>query len=106
MRWGAARDAYEASLGDAALLRQLGIDTPDAPNVPWDDLPRRKQVEWLEGGRNNLYRRLAGEVEARNVETRMDWTPEQRRDTPPWHTEDVPRDQQIVRRTVPKKQHY
>jgi len=44
------------------------------------------------------YRRLAGEVEARNVQKRMDWTPEQRRETPPWATEDVPRDQQIVRR--------
>lgn len=44
------------------------------------------------------YHRTSGEVEARNVEARMDWTPEQRRETPPWHTEDVPRDQQIVRR--------
>ena len=45
-----------------------------------------------------MYRRVAGEVEARNVQHRMDMTPEQRRATPPWATEDVPRDQQIVRR--------
>lgn len=45
---------------------------------------------------HDQYRRLAGEVEARNVQHRMDWTPEQRRETPPWVTEDVPRDQQIV----------
>lgn len=45
----------------------------------------------------DTYRRLAGEVEARNVQTRMDMTAEDRRNTAPWHTEDVPRDKQIVR---------
>jgi hypothetical protein len=44
------------------------------------------------------YRRLAGEAEARNVETRLDFTPEQRRATPPWKTLDVPEDELIVRR--------
>lgn len=44
------------------------------------------------------YHRRAGEVEARNVQTRMDWDAAKRRETPPWHTEDVPRDEQIVRR--------
>lgn len=43
------------------------------------------------------YRRHAGEVEARNVQFRKDMTPEQRRASPPWTTEDVPREQQIVR---------
>lgn len=43
------------------------------------------------------YRRLGGEVEARNVETRRDFTPEERRSRPPWETQDVPDDQQIVR---------
>ena len=43
------------------------------------------------------YRRLAGEAEARNVQTRMDYTPEQRRATPPWDTLDVPEDELIVR---------
>ena len=43
------------------------------------------------------YRRLGGEVEARNVETRRDFTPEERRARPPWETQDVPDDQQIVR---------
>lgn len=44
-----------------------------------------------------LYRMLAGEVEARNVQRRMNMTPEERRANPPWTTEDVPQDQQIVR---------
>jgi len=43
------------------------------------------------------YRRLSGETEARNVQTRMNMTPEERRASPPWSTEDVPRDRQIVR---------
>jgi hypothetical protein len=42
------------------------------------------------------YRRLAGEVEARNVQTRLDMTPGQRREYAPWETEDVPREDQFV----------
>jgi hypothetical protein len=44
------------------------------------------------------YRRLAGEVEARNVQARRDMSMDERRARPPWETEDVPRDRQIVRR--------
>lgn len=43
------------------------------------------------------YRNLSGEVEARNVQTRRNMTPDQRRASPPWETEDTPRDRQIVR---------
>lgn len=43
------------------------------------------------------YQNLAGEVEARNVQSRMNMTPAERRATPPWETQDVPDDQQIVR---------
>jgi len=43
------------------------------------------------------YRRLAGEVEARNVETRTEWPPEALRETLPTRTQDVPDEQQIVR---------
>ena len=45
-----------------------------------------------------LYRRTAGEVEARNVQARRDFTKEERRRITPWETEDVPRAQQIVRK--------
>ena len=44
------------------------------------------------------YDRLAGEAESRNVETRIDWTPEQRRATPPWESLDVPEDELIYRK--------
>ena len=63
------------------LIEMYGLDKATTPRSP-----------------DRLYKNLAGEVEARNVQHRMDWTPEQRRETPPWATEDVPRDQQIVRR--------
>ena len=43
------------------------------------------------------YRRLAGEVDARNVQTRLNMTPDERRLSPPWKTQDVPDEQQIVR---------
>lgn len=45
----------------------------------------------------DLYVRKAGEVEARNVQERMEMTPEQRRQTPLSETEDVARDQQIIK---------
>ena len=45
----------------------------------------------------DTYRRLAGEVEARNVQARQHMTPQERRGLAPWWTEDVPREDQIVR---------
>lgn len=51
--------------------------------------------------RRDLYRRLAGEVEARNVEMRMGMTPSERRSIPPWKTQDTSDDMQIVRNVVP-----
>lgn len=57
------------------------------------DLKTRLDVEAGYEG----YRRLAGEVEARTVEKRLDYTPEQRASRPPWEDYDVPENQQIVR---------
>lgn len=57
----------------------------------------QKQVELEMDEAYRQYHRLAGEVEARNVQTRMNYTPEQRRASPPWETQDVPDEQQIVR---------
>ncbi|RMF43155.1 MAG: hypothetical protein D6751_10780 [Deltaproteobacteria bacterium] len=42
------------------------------------------------------YRRLAGEVEARNTVRRMNMTPAERRLTPPWKTQDIPTEEQII----------
>ena len=46
------------------------------------------------------YQRTAGEVEARNVQARRNMTAAERRATPPWATQDVPDDQQIVRKAI------
>ncbi len=43
------------------------------------------------------YRRLAGEVEARNVQTRLNMSAKRRRANAPWETEDVAPEDQIVR---------
>ena len=44
-----------------------------------------------------VYQRLAGEAEARNVQTRMDFTPDERMARPPWSTLDVPENELLVR---------
>ena len=49
---------------------------------------------------HQAYNSLAGEVEARNVQTRMDMTTEQRRAQPPWATQDVPDNLQIMRMLI------
>lgn len=107
----AAQRAYEDSMGDSDLLAQLGIDAPPVEYwakqgitppgnrgmKPWDQLTSQEKSGWLKRGRESNYHRLAGEVEARNVQTRMDMTPEQRLAEPPWTTLDVPEADQIVR---------
>ena len=45
----------------------------------------------------DLYRRLAGEIEARNVQMRMLLSPQERISRPPWMTQDIPQEQAIVR---------
>jgi len=52
--------------------------------------------DWLEIGASD-YNRLAGEVESRNVQARKDMTPQQRKSSPPWKTQDTPDDRQIVK---------
>ena len=43
------------------------------------------------------YQRLSGETEARNTQTRRDFTADQRRERAPWETQDVADNEQIVR---------
>ncbi len=44
----------------------------------------------------DIYKRLAGEVESRNVSNRMHWTSAERRDVPPVFTQDIPNNRQFV----------
>jgi hypothetical protein len=46
----------------------------------------------------DLYQRLAGEAEARAVQKRMNLTPTERRQNPPWQSLDVPEQEFIFRR--------
>jgi hypothetical protein len=43
-----------------------------------------------------IYERAAGEALARNAARRIDMLPSERRETPPWETQDIPDDQLIV----------
>jgi GNAT superfamily N-acetyltransferase len=85
-----AKQAFEEA-GDA-----IGVRNAD---VEYRRVMQQKEeiLETAAADPMDVYRRLAGEVEARNVQTRRDFTPEQRRAQAPWETQDVPDDLQIVR---------
>jgi len=59
--------------------------------------PAKPDSEIMGEAAVEAYNRLAGEVEARNVETRRPMNAAQRRATPPWLTQDRTDAQQIVR---------
>ena len=80
------------------------IGTPEYENLMGMRSNVVKRIQELEGDYGDprkyaydQYRRLAGEAEARNVQARRDFTPEQRAAQPPWQTLDVPEDELIVR---------
>lgn len=63
-----------------------------------DDALRFLSAEDVKRTPFGQYERLAGEAEARNVQSRMNMSLQDRINTPPWMTLDVPEDQLIVRR--------
>jgi hypothetical protein len=67
-----------------------------AKNDP-DRIPRLRLDLTMKENPELAYRHHAGETEARNVQSRMNMNAAERRATPPWETQDVPDDQQIVR---------
>jgi len=56
-----------------------------------------KKLANSEEWRDKQYRRLLGEANARNTQTRMDYDAQKRGEVPPWETLDVPEDELIVR---------
>lgn len=94
LRQGAIQE-YDAKIN---ALKQSG-----APPSQLEELTRKrgevstKTDDFWRKVALSMYRATAGEVESRNVQTRMNMTPEQRRATPPWETQDVPDIDQIVR---------
>lgn len=101
-RMRGANAAYSPNLDRVTISESLDEDT--ARSFMLHELQHAIQArEGFESGGNTIddaYRRLAGEVEARNVQTRMNMTPEQRIATPPWETEDVPIELQIIRNKI------
>ena len=61
----------------------------------WSEIGERLWQAHKDGMR--AYRENWGEIEARNVERRLKMSAAERAATPPWETEDVPEERQIVR---------
>lgn len=79
-------------------LRRLAKETKES--IPEGNMSALNLVSKLTDALENnddysLYHKLGGEVEARNVQSRMDMTPEERRNTLAEETEDVARKDQI-----------
>ena len=91
-------DTPYARADHASLVKQQqqALQNLDALEQKADWTGQTDVPQALKNATDTLYRRHAGEVEARNVQTRRDWTPEQRRETPPWMSQDISDDQQIV----------
>lgn len=82
-----ARDLAKAGVADEeleALVRAYGLDRGVEPLPP-----------------HEIYRRLAGEAEARNVPGRLHLEGAERTKFPPWTTLDVPENDLIVRGALP-----
>lgn len=95
----AASPVYEAI---NSQLSQLARQMDEAPTPAAKEVLRARYNELLDqrGSINarDLYHRTAGEVEARNVMARRDFSPEARRAVPPWRSQDVPDADQILAR--------
>jgi len=74
-------------------LPDLEVEMRDRYNALLDE--RQSMVNRLDP--IGSYRRLAGEVEARNVQLRRDYSPEMRKFYPPYSTQDIPYSKQIIR---------
>jgi hypothetical protein len=96
--------SYSLSAGGDEAIRAAGGTPEQTQSALLHELQHTIQTRegWASGGdaqalSRDEYWRQAGEAEARNVQTRMNWTPEQRRATPPWKSLDIPEDELIVR---------
>ena len=84
-----------ANIQEVLSRRQHSIDELNFEiDALEDELSRVVDNAYDDGTAMSLYVRDAGETEARNVMTRHGMTEQERRDTPLWATEDVPRSEQ------------
>jgi hypothetical protein len=63
----------------------------------YDDLMDRRSAEISPAAQRDAYNRLAGEAEARNVQTRDAMRTRGEKPGRPWETQDVPDDRQLIR---------
>jgi hypothetical protein len=89
-----------SGLNISSLTNDSGYITGYTETDPVFNSIHSEYTKYLKKSRmdpQDLYRRHAGEVEARAVQARMNLTPDERRARPPWLDYDVPEGQQIVR---------
>jgi len=98
-RMRGANAAYSPKLDRITLNDSLSDD--QARSFMLHELQHAIQArEGFQSGGNlsqDSYNRLAGEVEARNVQYRKNMTKEERISIPPWETQDVPYSEQILK---------
>lgn len=99
----AVRQSIEDKSGKPFKFRYRGDgmdefdwDFGSTMRTPKEEIGQRTMLG-LQGLGADKYDRLAGEVEARNVQSRMDMTAAERRAKAPWLTQAIPDEQQIVR---------
>lgn len=96
------REGFAKGESPSGLLKEASRipNTPEARALWGDDKVDQAKALMAPGGPDlamDLYKRHAGETEARAVQARQDLTPEQRRARAPWLDYDVPEKDQIVR---------
>ncbi len=102
--WVDFRKIYKSNMGKYPS-KEVRDATSHIPPYAQDDLHKQLMdlelniSQALQDAQDPLrsYYRLAGEAEARNVQTRMGLTPVDRMAKPPWATLDVPEDELLVR---------
>lgn len=92
---GMARTVERPSDVYAKFYRLTGRE-PRGNAIPIFEQTAPEQLRSMPTSGMDAYRRLAGEVEARNVEARRNMSPEELRAQPPWMTQDVADEHQIV----------
>jgi uncharacterized Zn-binding protein involved in type VI secretion len=96
------RQAFGRGAETGGALHQVRFGSDRADSIKWvletyDDLTKKITEQPHQAKKAfDDYWRQASEVEARNVQRRMQMTPEERRAAPPWTTEDVYPGGQII----------
>ena len=100
-RGGSSTGPYQSGELDAVIAEifdKIKLHPANKGESKTDLFQHARKLAQTPDMRYKIYKRLAGEAEARNVQTRKDMTMDQRRAKPPWKTLDVPEDELIFRK--------